>query len=91
MLDRLSEWMSATSFAMRRVRLDDMVGRNLKMRLLKESSPMKIWRGKLGCEENKVIVATRPKAALCCETRGQRLFCKAVDLFVLPSWTDRVG
>ena len=36
-LDRLSEWMSATSFAMRRVRLDDMAGFNVKMRLLKES------------------------------------------------------
>ncbi len=29
--ERLSEWMSATSFAMRRVRLDDMTGRDLKV------------------------------------------------------------
>ena len=35
MFERLSEWMSATSFAMRRVRLDDMVGRDLKIELLK--------------------------------------------------------
>lgn len=37
MFERLSEWMSATSFAMRRVRLDDMVGCDLKMSLLKAS------------------------------------------------------
>ena len=30
MFERLSEWMSATSFAMRRVRLDDMAGCDLK-------------------------------------------------------------
>ena len=33
MFERLSEWISATSFAMRRVRLDDMVGGVVKMSL----------------------------------------------------------
>lgn len=37
MFERLSEWMSATSFAMRRVRLDDMAGCDLKMRFVKAS------------------------------------------------------
>lgn len=37
MFERLSEWISATSFAMRRVRLDDMAGGNVKMSLWKAS------------------------------------------------------
>ena len=66
MFERLSEWMSATSFAMRRVRLDDMAGCNVKMRLLKASlgCRYKVER-RDSCRLNKVIVAIRPKAEGC--------------------------
>ena len=33
-----------------------------------------------GCRMNKVIVATRPKAALCYETQRQPLFVKTTSL-----------
>lgn len=68
MFERLSEWMSATSFAIRRVRLEDMVGSNMKMNYGGRVVDGIIVR-RVGCKLNKDIVATRPKAALCCETR----------------------
>ena len=64
MFERLSEWMSATSFAMRRVRLDDMFGRKKMMMLLNGGYEIDIM-GRADCSSNKGIVATRPKAALC--------------------------
>ena len=35
---------------------------------------------RVGCEVNKGIVATRPKAALCYETQSQPLFVKTKSL-----------
>ena len=70
MFERLSEWMSATSFAMRRVRLDDMVGSNVKMSFWK----MSLWKGSRlfmrrdDSKLHKVIVAIDPKPALCRDT-----------------------
>ena len=70
MFERLSEWISATSFAMRRVRLDDIVGSDVNMSFWKTS----LWKGSRpfvrrdGSRLHKVIVAIGPKPALCPDT-----------------------
>ena len=70
MFERLSEWISATSFAIRRVRLDDMAENDVKvdfwkMSLWKESRP---FMRKDDSRLHKVIVAIGPKPALCRDT-----------------------
>ena len=82
MFERLSEWISATSFAMRRVRLDDMAANNVKIGFWK----MSLWEERRpfmrrdDSRLHKAIVAIGPKPALFRDTCRS---CLCDDVFSL--------